>query len=166
MCYKAFTEKARTKRIAGEDIKVYKICTYIDHGVISYYQKYTYVPLKVTHKISITFTEDHGLNYVADGYHSYKSCKWFPHLSKNKYLFVIIEDTYNAYHYKSPVVIAEFIIPKNTAYCQNSNGEIISERIMFTGIIHKPIIYEDGSVDSVKINLNEENRTVPTEACE
>ena len=34
---------------------------------------------------------------------------------------------------------------------------------MFTGIIHKPVIYDDGSVESVKMNINEENRTISTE---
>lgn len=75
----------------------------------------------------------------------------------------MVEDTSNTYYYKSHVVIAEFIIPKGTIYYENTNGEIVSNRIMFTGIIHKPIIYNNGSVESVKINLNEENRTVSAE---
>lgn len=163
MCYKAFTKKAKTKQVAENDIKVYKICVNTDHLVISYFRKYIYVPLEITHEISITFVEEFGLNYVADGYHSYKSCKWYPHLSKHKELIAVIEDTYKTYYYKSSVVIAEFIIPKGTIYYENTNGEIVSNQIMFTGIIHKPIISDDGSVESVKINLNEENRTVSAE---
>ena len=163
MCYNAFTEKARTKRIAGEDIKVYKICDFHNNMVISYFQNYVYVPLEITHEISITFVEEFGLNYVVDGYHSYKSCKWYPHLSKYKNLIAVIEDTYKTYDYKSHVVIAEFIIPKGTIYYENTNGEIVSNQIMFTGIIHKPVIYDDGNVESIKMNLNEENRTVSAE---
>lgn len=163
MCYKAFTKKAQTKQVAEKDIKVYKICVNTDHLVVSYFQKYVYVPLEITHEISITFIEEFGLNYVADGYHSYKSCKWYPQLSKYKKLIAVIEDTYKTYDYESPVVIAEFIIPKGTIYYENTNGEIVSNQIMFTGIIHKPVIYDDGNVESVKMNLNEENRTVSTE---
>ena len=163
MCYNAFTKKAKTKQVADKDIKVYKICVNTDHLVISYFQKYVYVPLEITQEINIIFVEEFGLNYVVDGYHSYKSCKWYPQLSKYKKLVAVIEDTYKTYDYKSPVVIAEFIIPKETIYYENTNGEIVSNQIMFTGIIHKPVIYDDGSVESVKINLNEENRTVSTE---
>ena len=160
MCYKAFTKKAKTKQVAEKDIKVYKICVNTDHLVISYFQKYVYVPLEITHEINITFIEELGFNYVADGYHSYKSCKWYPHLSKYRHLTIVIEDTYKAYYYKSPIVIAEFIISKGTIYYENTNGEIVSNQIMFTGIIHKPVIFDDGNVESVKMNLNEENRTV------
>lgn len=163
MCYKAFTKKAKTKQVAEKDIKVYKICVNTDHLVISYCQKYIYVPLEITHEIPITFVEEVGFNYIADGYHSYKSCKWYPYLSKHKELISVIEDTYKTYYYKSHVVIAEFIIPKGTIYYENTNGEIVSNQIMFTGIIHKPIIYDDGSVESVKMNLNAENRTVSAE---
>lgn len=75
MCYNAFTEKARTKHIADENIKVYKICVNTDHMVVSYFRKYIYVPLEMTPEINITFVEEFGLDYVTDGYHSYKSCK-------------------------------------------------------------------------------------------
>lgn len=163
MCYKAFTKKAKTKQVAEKDIKVYKICTNTDHMVVSYFRKYIYVPLEITHEINVTFVEESGLNYVTGGYHSYKSCKWYPHLFKYKELAVVVEDTFRPYYYKSPVVIAEFIIPKGTIYYENTNGEIVSNQIMFTGIIHKPVISDDGSVESVKINLNEENRTVSAE---
>lgn len=163
MCYKAFTKKAKTKQVAEKDIKVYKICVNTDNRIVSYFQKYLYVPLEITSEISITFTEKLGFTYVADGYHSYKSCKWYPHLSKYGCLVAVIEDTCNTYYYKSPVVIAEFIIPKGTIYYENTNGEIVSNQIMFTGIIHKPVIYDDGSIESVKMNLNEENRTVSAE---
>lgn len=162
MCYRAFTKKAKTKQVAEKDIKVYKVCTNTDHMIFSYFRKCQYVPLKITHEISITFVEEFGLNYVADGYHSYKSCKWYPHLSKYKYLAAVIEDTYQPYYCKSSVVIAEFIIPKGTIYYENTNGEIVSNQIMFTGIIHKPVIHDDSSVESIKIDLNEENRAIST----
>lgn len=164
MCYKAFTKKAKTKQVAEKDIKVYKICVNTDHIAISYFQKYIYVPLEITHEINIIFVEEFGLNYVVNGYHSYKSCKWSSHLSKHKELIAVIEDTYKTYYPKSHVVIAEFIIPKGTIYYENTNGEIVSNQIMFTGIIHKPIIYDDDSVKSVKMNLNEEDRAISTEA--
>lgn len=163
MCYKAFTKKAKTKQVAEKDIKVYKICTNTDHMVVSYFRKYTYVPLEITHEINVTFVEEFGLNYVTDGYHSYKSYKWYPHLINNRYLAIVIEDTFKSFYYKSPVVIAEFIIPKGTIYYENTIGEIVSNQIMFTGIIYKPTISDDGSVESVKMNLNEENRTVSAE---
>lgn len=85
MCYNAFTEKARIKQIASKDIKVYKICTATEHVVISYYYKYVYVPLEVTHAIGITFAKENDLTFAAGGYHSYKSCKWYPQ-SKSKYI--------------------------------------------------------------------------------
>lgn len=161
MCYRAFTKKAKTKQIAEKDIKVYKICINTDHMVVSYFQQYLYIPLEITPEISITFLEELGFNYIINGYHSYKSCKWYPRLSKYRYLAAVIEDTYKTYDAKHPVVIAEFIIPKGTIYYENTNGEIVSNQIMFTGIIHKPVIH-DGRVESIKMNLNEENRTVST----
>ena len=166
MCYSAFTEKAKTKQVAEKDIKVYKICTSTDHVVTSYYQKYVYVPLKITHEIGVTFVQKFGLNYVVDGYHSYKSCKWYPRLFRcNEYLCALIEDSYKAFYVRrnNPIVIAEFIIPKGTIYYENTKGEIVSNQIMFIGIIHKPILHDDGSVESVKITLNEKNRAVSTE---
>lgn len=162
MCYNAFTEKARTAQIADKDIKVYKICTATKHTVVSYYYKYVYVPLKITYKTNIIFTKEYNLNFAAGGYHSYKSCKWYS-CSRSKYIYAIVEDTYKAFHIEKCPIIADFIIPKGTIYYENSNGEILSNQIMFTGIIHKPIIHKDGSVESVKIDLNEENRTVSTE---
>lgn len=164
MCYNAFTEKARIKQIASKDIKVYKICTVTKHTVISYYYGCAYVPLEITHVIGITFTEENGFTFVAGGYHSYKNCKWHSY-STHKYVYAIVEDTYQAFHsIMQPVVIAEFIIPKGVTYYENNNGEIVSEQVMFTGIIHEPLIHEDNSVESIKINLNEENRTISTEA--
>lgn len=162
MCYNAFTEKARTAQIADKAIKVYKICTAAEHTVISYYHKCVYIPLEITYKIGIIFAKENNLDFAVGGYHSYKSCKWYPHLSKYKYLAAVIEDTYQPYYCKSSVVIAEFIIPKGTIYYENTNGEIVSNQIMFTGIIHKPVIHDDSSVESIKIALNEENRAIST----
>lgn len=165
MCYNAFTEKAHTAQIADKDIKVYKICTATKHTVVSYYYKYIYVPLETTYKIGITFAKENDLNFAVGGYHSYKSCKWYS-CSRSKYIYAIIEDTYKAFPIEKCPIIADFIIPKGAIYYENSNGEILSNQIMFTGIIHKPIIHKDGSVESVKIDLNEENRTVSTEISE
>lgn len=162
MCYNAFTEKARTQQIAREDTRVYKICMTTNHMVVSYHRNYVYVPLEITNEIGITFAKKNGLEVVEDGYHSYKSCKWGTRCISIWNIPAIVEDRIVTYYNLSNIVIAEFIIPKNTVYYQNNNGEIVSEQIMFTGIIHKPIIHDDGSIESVKIDLNEENRTVST----
>lgn len=161
MCYNAFTEKARTVQIADKAIKVYKICTATKHTVISYHNKCVYVPLEITCKIGITFAKENNLEFAVGGYHSYKSCKWYP-CSRPKYIYAIVEDTYKAFPIEKCPIIADFIIPKGTIYYENSNGEILSNQIMFTGTIHKPVIYDDGRVESIKMNLNEENRTVFT----
>ena len=166
MCYRAYTEKARTRRIAGKDIKVYKICNFHENKISSYYKHYLYTPLVITSKINITVLKEYTLPYIMSGYHSFTNCHWHRRLDSMRAVLAIVNDSNLCFKETTNAVIAEFIIPKNTAYYENSNGEIVSEQIMFTGTIHKPIIYDNGVVEPIKINLNEENRTVPTEACE
>lgn len=161
MCYNAFTEKARTRRVAGENIKVCKICDFHNNMVISRIQHYLYSRLIVTNKVDLTFSDECGLPYIAEGYHSYRNCKW--HTSSNKFsITAIVNDSCIPYEIHTNAVIAEFIIPKNTVYYENTNGEIVSEQIMFTGIIHKPIMHNN-IIESVKIDLNEEDRAIFTE---
>ena len=161
MCFKAYTEQARTKHTADKDIRVYKICTLEDNQLYSRIKRFKYELLKVNAKIDIKFKQHYGLYYVSEGYHSYVTCRWYPKvLTYYKVLGVIIGDndlTLGKASFQD-LVIAEFIIPKNTTYYKNNNGEIVSEQIIFTGIVHKPIIYKDGNVESAKINLNEKDR--------
>lgn len=163
MCYQAYTEQVRIKHVADKDIRVYKICTLEGNQLYSRIKRFRYELLKVNVKIDIKFEQQYGLYYVSEGYHSFVTCRWYPRLlTYCKILGVIIGDNYLTLGKASfqDLVIAEFIIPKNTTYYKNNNGEIVSEQIIFTGIVHKPIIYKDGNVESAKINLNEKDRAI------
>lgn len=155
MCYNAFTEKARTKRIAGEDIKVYKIVSYIKDSVISIHKNYKYEPLKVnpTEDLRIMKTSDLDYSYIDSGYHSYRNCRIVNYVDclQLSYKFAIYDNLLSI-SVSLRAVLGEFIIPKGAEYYENTN-EIVSNMIIFTGIIHKPCI-KNKTLYTQTINLN------------
>ena len=114
--------------IAKRDIKVYKIGTYADNDSFNpyYYDDFTY-PVN-----QIVFTEVKFTGIINWGFHSYINCKLVPFYNNvNLYscgkliLWVsLLTDT---------VCLGKFIIPKGATYCLNSDGEVVSDKLMYIG---------------------------------
>lgn len=114
--------------IAKRDIKVYKIGAYADDDSFYpfFYQAFEY---RVN---QIVFTEVKFTDTIDWGFHSYINCKLAPFAtdinlySGRNFLYSISALIYTVY-------LGEFIIPKGATYCLNSNGEVVSDKLMYTG---------------------------------
>ena len=113
---------------AKRDIKVYKIGVYADEGIFKpfFYQEFEYpVNQIVFEKVKFTDT----INW---GFHSYINCKLVPFYNKvnlyscGKLILWVFLPTNTIY-------LGEFIIPKGATYCLNNNGEVVSDKLMYTG---------------------------------
>ena len=124
MCfYKTKQSKVlKTKR----DIKVYKIGVYADEDIFKpfFYQEFEYpVNQIVFEKVKFTDT-------INCGFHSYINCELVSSYNKiNLYscgeLILWVS---------SPIIyLGEFIIPKGATYCLNRYGEVVSDKLMYTG---------------------------------
>ena len=111
---------------AKRDIKVYKIGVYADEGIFKpfFYQEFKY-PVN-----QIMFTEVKFTDTINCGFHSYINCELGSFYNKvNLYscreLILWVS---------SPIVyLGEFIIPKGATYCLNRYGEVVSDKLMYTG---------------------------------
>ena len=111
---------------AKRDIKVYKIGVYADEGIFkpffrSYFEYFT--NQIVFEKVKFTDT-------INCGFHSYINCELVSSYNNvNLYscgkliLWVSLLSVY----------LGEFIIPKGATYCLNNNGEVVSDKLMYTG---------------------------------
>ena len=111
---------------AKRDIKVYKIGIYADNDSFNpfYYDNFTYyVNQTVFEKVKFTDT-------INCGFHSYINCELVSFDNKvNLYscgeliLWVSLPTVY----------LGEFIIPKGATYCLNRYGEVVSDKLIYTG---------------------------------
>lgn len=112
--------------IAKRDIKVYKIGTYADNDSFYpfFYQGFEY-PVNQIVFTKVKFTDE--INW---GFHSYINC--------------VLVSSYNNVNLYScgklllwvsllSVYLGEFIIPKGATYCLNRYGEVVSDKLMYTG---------------------------------
>ena len=111
---------------AKRDIKVYKIGIYADNDSFNpfYYDNFTYyVNQTVFEKVKFTDT-------INCGFHSYINCKLVSFYTKvNLYScgeLILWVSLLSAY-------LGEFIIPKGATYCLNRYGEVVSDKLMYTG---------------------------------
>ena len=114
--------------VAKRDIKVYKLGTHANNDFFNpfFYKDFTYsVNLAVFEKVEFT-------NMIAQGLHSFLMCELVPFaLNVNLYSCknLICHLSLTIY----TVYLGEFIIPKGSTYCLNSNGEVVSDSLMYTG---------------------------------
>ena len=126
MCF--YKTKQSKVLIAKRDIKVYKIGIYADNDSFNpfFYQEFEYsVNQIVFTKVKFTDTIDWG-------FHSYINCE-----------LVSFDNKVNLYYCGklilwiflpiNTVYLGEFIIPKGAAYCLNRYGEVVSDKLMYTG---------------------------------
>ena len=114
--------------IAKRGIKVYKIGTYANNTSFNpfFYQKFKY-PVN-----QIVFTKVKFTDTIDWGFHNYINCELVSFYNNaNLYscgklmLWVsLLTDT---------VYLGEFIIPKGATYCLNKHGEVVSDKLMYTG---------------------------------
>ena len=111
---------------AKRDIVVYKIGVYADEGIFKpfFYQEFEY-PVN-----QIVFTEVKFTDTIDWGFHSYINCELVSSYNKiNLYscgkliLWIFLPTVY----------LGEFIIPKGATYCLNKYGEVVSDKLMYTG---------------------------------
>ena len=111
---------------AKRDIKVYKIGVYADGDSFNpfFYQEFEY-PIN-----QIVFTKVKFTDTIDWGFHSYINCELVSSYNNvNLYscgkliLWVSLQTVY----------LGEFIIPKGAAYCLNRYGEVVSDKLMYTG---------------------------------
>ena len=124
MCF--YKTKQSKVLIAKRDIKVYKIGVYADEGIFKpfFYQEFEYpVNQIVFEKVKFTDT-------INCGFHSYINCELVSFYNKvnlyscGKLIFWVP---------LLSVYLGEFIIPKGATYCLNNNGEVVSDKLMYTG---------------------------------
>ena len=124
MCF--WKSKQSKVLIAKRDIKVYKIGIYADADIFKpfYYGNFTYyVNQTVFEKVKFADT-------INCGFHSYINCELVSFYNNvNLYscgkliLWVSLLSVY----------LGEFIIPKGATYCLNRYGEVVSDKLMYTG---------------------------------
>ena len=124
MCF--YKTKQSKVLIAKRDIKVYKIGVYADNDSFNpfYYDNFTYYVNQTVFE-NVKFTDT-----INCGFHSYINCKLAPFYNNvNLYscgkliLWVSLQTVY----------LREFIIPKGAIYCLNRYGEVVSDKLMYTG---------------------------------
>ena len=112
--------------IAKRDIKVYKIGIYADNDSFNpfFYSYFGYTINQIVFE-KVKFTDT-----INCGFHSYINCELVSSYNNvNLYscgkliLWVPLLSVY----------LGEFIIPKGATYCLNSKGEVVSDKLMYTG---------------------------------
>ena len=126
MCF--WKSKQSKVLIAKRDIKVYKIGIYADNDSFNpfFYQEFEYSINQ------IVFTKVKFTDAIDWGFHSYINCE-----------LVSFDNKVNLYYCGklilwiflpiNTVYLGEFIIPKGAAYCLNRYGEVVSDKLMYTG---------------------------------
>ena len=125
MCF--YKTKESKVLIAKRDIVVYKIGIYAESDSFYpfFYQEFEY-PVN-----QIVFTKVKFTDTINWGFHSYINCELVSSYTNvnlyscGKLMFCIF--------LPNIVYFGEFIIPKGATYCLNSNGEVVSDRLMYTG---------------------------------
>ena len=117
--------------VAKRDLKVYKIGIYADDNSFNpfFYQAFEYQVNR------IIFTKVKFTDIINWGFHSYINCELVPFYNsvniyscrKLMFCIAIPKDTVYTVH------LGKFIVPKGATYCLNKNGEIVSDKLMYTG---------------------------------
>ena len=126
MCF--WKSKQSKVLIAKRDIKVYKIGVYADGNSFNpfFYEEFEY-PVN-----QIVFTKVKFTDTINWGFHGYINCKLVSFYTKvslyscGKLILWVSLSTNTVY-------LGEFIIPKGATYCLNSDGEVVSDKLMYTG---------------------------------
>ena len=111
---------------AKRDIKVYKIGFYAEGNFFNpFFYSYFEYPVN-----QIVFTEVKFTDTIDWGFHSYINCELVSSYNK-----INLYSCEKLIHWISlqTVYLGEFIIPKGATYCLNKYGEVVSDKLMYTG---------------------------------
>ena len=130
MCWT--TKKPIVRRIAEEDVPVFKVCRDLSGQICSFFKFYDYsLNLLYTHREPLRIR---AINSIEEGFHSYSSqCTVTTQGSvlhikfENKEVF-----SYPCYDW---VILVKGIIPKGSEYLINELGECVSNSIYLTKIV-------------------------------
>ena len=126
MCF--YKTKQSKVLIAKRNIKVYKIGIYADNDSFNpfYYGNFTY------YVNQIVFEKVKFADTINCGFHSYINCELVPFYN-NVNLYSCGKLILGVSLLRNTVYLGEFIIPKGATYCLNNNGEVVSDKLMYTG---------------------------------
>lgn len=127
MCF--YMTKESKVLVAKRGIKVYKIGTYADKGTFKpfFYSNFDY-PANQLVVEPIIFADS-----IEYGLHSYLNCILYPLYPAAVDLYTQRNLRYTLSLLEYSIFLGEFLIPAGTLYCLNSNGEVVSNRLIYTG---------------------------------
>lgn len=128
MCF--FKSNKSKVLVAKRDIKVYKIGIYANNNSFNpfFYQEFKY-PVN-----QIKFTKVKFKDFIDRGFHSFIMCEIVPvPFSVDISVFSCKTLMYCLSLLAYQVYLGEFIIPKGATYCLNRYGEVVSDKLMYTG---------------------------------
>ena len=127
MCF--YMTKESKVLVAKRGIKVYKIGTYADKGTFKpfFYSNFDY-PANQLVVEPIIFADS-----IEYGLHSYLNCILYPLYPAAVDLYTQKNLRYTLSLLEYSIFLGEFLIPAGTLYCLNSNCEVVSNRLIYTG---------------------------------
>lgn len=113
--------------VAKRGIKVYKIGAYADEGTFKpfFYSDFNY-PVNQLVVEPVIFADS-----IEYGLHSYLNCILYPLYQAAVDLYTQGSLRYTLSRYS--IFLGEFLIPAGTLYCLNNSGEVVSNRLIYTG---------------------------------
>ena len=127
MCF--YKTKESKVLVAKRVLKVYKIGTYADKGTFKpfFYSDFDY-PANQLVVEPVIFADS-----IEYGLHSYLNCILYPLYPAAVDLYTQKNLQYTLSLLQYSIFLGEFLIPAGTLYCLNSNGEVVSNRLIYTG---------------------------------
>lgn len=139
MCWKTRTKPV--KRVAKKDIKVNKVLiyNYYTNNFHSPYYDFIWVRgVLYEQKLNVnvmTNGEDKVLYYyIKEGFHSGKNMRRKVEEYRGMHYIIYANNNLLFHHVTNKYIICDFIIPKGAEYYMNSNGDYVSDKIVFDGI--------------------------------
>lgn len=126
MCF--YKTKESKVLVAKRNIKVYKIGIYANNNS---FNPFFYIGFKYSVNQTVFENVDFA-DTIERGLHSYITCELVPFATDmdlyfgRNFLYSISILVYTIY-------LGEFIIPKGATYCLNSVGEVVSDKLIYTG---------------------------------
>ena len=115
--------------VAKRGIKVYKIGAYADEDTFIpfFYSNFDY-PVNQLVVEPVIFADS-----IEYGLHSYLNCILYPLYPAAVDLYIQRSFRYTLSLSLYSIFLGEFLIPAGTLYCLNSHGEVVSNRLIYTG---------------------------------
>ena len=115
--------------VAKRGIKVYKIGAYADESTFKpfFYSDFNY-PVNQLVVEPVIFADS-----IEYGLHSYLNCILYPLYTAAVDLYTQRSLRYTLSLSQYSIFLGEFLIPEGTLYCLTNSGEVVSNRLIYTG---------------------------------